>query len=131
MMGPVFLRLDEVLDLHREQVGLYGGSQGVRDMNMLLSALAMPAATFGDEYLHATIHEMAAAYMFHISSNHPFLDGNKRVALAAAIAFLAINDITLTAAGPAVLDLVMRLADGKATKSEIGVFLKAHTRPSG
>ena len=64
MMDPVFLKLDEVLALHREQIELYGGSAGVRDMNLLLSALAMPAATFGDAFLHGTLHEMAAASRF-------------------------------------------------------------------
>jgi death-on-curing protein len=126
-MGPVFLRLDEVLALHSEQIEFYGGSPGVRDMNLLLSALATPAATFGDAFLHSTVHEMAAACLFHLSANHPFVDGNKRVGLIAVIAFLALNDLVLTAAPPELEDLVMRVADGEATKADVAVFLQKHT----
>ena len=127
-MSPVFLRLDEVLALHREQIDLYGGAHGVRDVNLLLSALAMPAATFGNEFLHSTIQEMAAAYLFHISSNHPFVDGNKRAALISAIAFLAINDLALIADNDELEGLVMRVADGKASKSEAALFFEHSCR---
>ena len=127
-MHPVFLKLDEVLALHREQIGLYGGSAGIRDVNLLLSALAMPAATFGNAFLHGTLHEMAAAYLFRLSSNHPFVDGSKRIALISAIAFLGLNDLQLVADPNELEDLVMRVADGKSTKAEIAVFLQRNTK---
>ena len=79
-MSITFLTLDEVVHIHREQIELHGGSDGVRDIGLLESAIAMPAAGFGDEYLHKDIHEMAAAYLFHIVQNHPFIDGNGRTA---------------------------------------------------
>jgi death-on-curing protein len=89
---PTFLTLDEVLEIHQEQIEKYGGSAGLRDAGALESAIATPMATFAEEYLHATIPAMAAAYLFHITRNHPFLDGNKRVGANAAITFLRMND---------------------------------------
>jgi len=89
---PVFLSLDEILEIHAEQVERYGGSSGLRDAAGLESAVATPQATFGGEFLHASIPAMAAAYLFHICQNHPFIDGNKRTAANAAITFLLMND---------------------------------------
>lgn len=77
---PLFLTLDEVLEIHQQQIDLYGGSHGLRDPGALESAVATPQCTFGDEYLHTTIWEMAAAYLYHLVENHPFIDGNKRSA---------------------------------------------------
>jgi len=71
----------------------YGGSEGLRDAGLLHSAIAVPQASFGGNYLHAGLFEMAAAYLYHIVQNHPFVDGNKRTGAAAAIVFLAMNDI--------------------------------------
>jgi len=79
-MKVLFLRLDEVLFLHAEQIDRYGGIQGVRDLGLLESAIASPEASFDGKYFHGTVAEKAAAYLFHIAQNHPFLDGNKRAA---------------------------------------------------
>ena len=79
---PEFLTLDEVLALHADRIARYGGSEGIRDVGLLKSALAAPAATFDGGYLHPTLPEMAAAYLFHLVKNHPFVDGNERVGLA-------------------------------------------------
>jgi death on curing protein len=86
-----FLTVDEVLLLHEDQIDLYGGSHGIRDMGLLESAVATPQASFGGEYLHATLWEMAAAYAFHIAESQPFIDGNKRAALYSAVSFLGLN----------------------------------------
>src|SRR5512142_2760146 len=96
-MEVIFLQLDEILEIHRDQIMRYGGSSGIRDQGLLASALAMPHATFGQNYLHPDIPSMAAAYLFHIIMNHPFVDGNKRVAAVAAFIFLALNGYDLTA----------------------------------
>ena len=82
---PLFLTLEEVLSLHADQIDRYGGLPGLRDPGLLSSALAMPQASFSGKFLHATVHEMAAAYLFHLTQDHPFLDGNKRSGLAAAM----------------------------------------------
>ncbi|MDI6800525.1 MAG: type II toxin-antitoxin system death-on-curing family toxin [Thermodesulfovibrionales bacterium] len=80
----IFLTLAEVIDIHTDQIEKYGGSMGIRDKNLLYSAIAMPSASFYRTFLHSDIFEMAAAYVYHISQNHPFIDGNKRTALASA-----------------------------------------------
>src|SRR5205807_4774635 len=82
MKQPRFLVLEEVLRIHAHQIEQYGGSFGVRDAGLLLSAVAAPQASFAGGFLHGTPFEMAAAYLFHLARNHPFLDGNKRTALA-------------------------------------------------
>src|SRR5688572_4842287 len=92
-----FLTLDELVAIHRDQIERYGGSLGVRDWGLLKSAIAMPAATFGGQFLHTDIYEMAAAYLFHIVQNHPFIDGNKRVGAVAADVFLTLNRTRLEA----------------------------------
>jgi len=84
---PQFLKLQRVLQIHESQIESFGGSSGIRDLGLLKSALAMPQASFGGTYLHADLYEMAAAYLFHIVSNHPFLDGNKRTGTAVALFF--------------------------------------------
>jgi len=92
-----FLGLDEIINIHMDQIEQYGGSAGIRDIGLLQSAAAMPAAGFGEDYLHKDIFEMAAAYLFHITQNHPFIDGNKRTGIASAATFLGINGILLDA----------------------------------
>ena len=86
-----FLSVEDVLLLHADQVNLYGGDHGVRDPGLLESAVAQARASFGGEYLHTDILEMAAAYLYHIVQSHPFVDGNKRTGLIAALAFLDLN----------------------------------------
>lgn len=71
----------------------FGGSDGLRDANLLASTVAQPSATFGGSLLHEDLFAMAAAYLFHIVMNHPFIDGNKRTGLAAALVFLDINGL--------------------------------------
>ncbi|KAB2964260.1 MAG: type II toxin-antitoxin system death-on-curing family toxin [Thermoanaerobaculia bacterium] len=121
-----YLALDEVLALHAEQVRRFGGSPGLRDRALLESALAVPRATFDGEPLHPTVFEAAAAYLFHVARNHPFVDGNKRTALAAALVFLWLNGYRLECDDEALGDLVLGVASGKIPKSEIAVFLKRH-----
>jgi death-on-curing protein len=128
-VGLLFLRLAEVVAIHRDQISRYGGSTGVRDWGLLRSALAMPAATFGGRYLQSDICEMAAAYLFHIVSNHPFVDGNKRVGAVAADVFLTLNDLRLTATSDDYADLVLAVARGETSKSALAEFFRAHTVP--
>jgi death-on-curing protein len=94
---PDFLSLEDVLCLHADQVRLFGGHEGVRDLGLLESAIAQPQAMFGGEYLHHDIFEMAAAYVFHLVQNHPFCDGNKRTGVVAALVFLDFNGVEIDA----------------------------------
>ena len=127
-MEPIFLTLDEVLEIHEQQIELYGGSHGLRDAGALESAVATPQATFGGEYLHTTIPEMAAAYLFHLAQNHPFIDGNKRVGANAAIAFLLMNDVEPWFSEDALVELVLGVAQGQISKSEVAKFLAENSR---
>ena len=99
-------------------------------MGLLSSALAMPQASFGGVYLHTSLAEMAAAYLFHIAQNHPFVDGNKRAALAAALAFIWLNDRRLEAGEDELTELVMGIAAGRLSKADAAVFINGHVRPT-
>lgn len=126
-MTPVFLSLAEVLEIHRDQIERYGGHAGLRDLGLLQSALAMPAAALGGRYLHGDLVEMAAAYLFHIVQNHPFIDGNKRTGMVAAIVFLSLNGIELRADETQLEQLVIDVAKGKAGKSSVADFLRKNS----
>ena len=124
---PVFLEIDEVVEIHRDQIARYGGSQGLRDMELLQSALAMPQAGSGGQYFHADLFEMAGAYVFHIASNHPFIDGNKRVAAMAAFTFLKLNGLTMEPSSLAAFEeMVLAVASGAATKAPATSFFREH-----
>jgi death-on-curing protein len=123
-----FLSLDEVLALHADQIERYGGRPGVRDAGLLQSALGMPSATFEGRFLHDSLHEMAAAYLFHLVQNHPFVDGNKRVGLMALLIFLGLNAHWLEADPDDLERLVLGVASGRITKPEVAVFVRRHTR---
>jgi len=127
MLEPEFLTLDEVVAIHRDQIERYGGSLGVRDWGLLQSAIAMPSATFGGQFLHSDLCEMAAAYLFHIVQNHPFIDGNKRVGAMAADIFLALNEARLVADEVDYADLVLSVARGETSKSAAAEFFRAKT----
>ena len=119
-----FLGLQEVLEIHRDQVTRYGGTAGIRDLNLLKSALGMPGATFNGEFLHTDVYEMAAAYLFHLVKNHPFLDGNKRVGAVAALVFLTLNGHDFQAPEDNLAETVLAVARGEIGKSEVTVFLR-------
>lgn len=111
-MEPLFLTLDEVIEIHQEQIDLHGGSHGLRDPNGLESAVATPKVTFGGEYLHKSVPAMAAAYLFHIVKNHPFIDGNKRAGAKSAIVFLLLNDWEPVFTEDQLVDTTIAVASG-------------------
>ena len=125
-MEPRFLDLAEVLEIHVDQIERYGGTAGVRDLPLLLSALAMPTAGVRGVYVHGTLVEIAAAYLFHIAKNHAFVDENKRTALASALTFLDLNGITIEATADELVALVEDVVAGRVTKSESAVRLRDH-----
>lgn len=117
----VLLSIDQVLELHEELIRRYGGLLAIRDRGLLESALAMPGASFGGEYLHPTIPAMAAAYLFHLCRNHPFVDGNKRIALAAAGVFLELNGAQLAMTAEEKYDITVAVASGQCSKEQLTV----------
>ncbi len=128
MIEPVFLRLNEVIEIHTDQIKRYGGHSGIRDIELLKSAVAMPAIGFGDNYFHIDIYEMAAAYLYHIVRNHPFLDGNKRTGAVASLVFLLMNGIDINADEESFEKMVLSVAEGKLNKTGIVEFFRNATR---
>jgi death-on-curing protein len=128
-MEPVFLSLDEVLEIHEQQIKRYGGSPGLRDGGALESAIATPQVTFGGEFLHTSIPTMAAAYLFHLCQNHAFIDGNKRVGANAAITFLLMNNWEPTFDAEELTDLVLSVASSRLQKPDVVAIFEARCRP--
>jgi len=123
-MSPDFLTLEEVLEIHSTQLARFGGAAGVRDVGLLESALSQPQASFGGQYVHEDLFEMASAYLFHVVSNHPFVDGNKRAGLLSALVFLDINGIEVNDQGDTLYDLTIKVASGNSNKREISEVLR-------
>lgn len=111
MNEPVWLDAEIMIDVHAEQLALFGGPEGIRDLGMLESALGRPVNKFsyGEEDLAA----LAAAYAFGIARNHPFVDGNKRAAFAAIIVFLGLNDIAFAPPPAEATAIFLALAAGE------------------
>jgi len=120
-----FLGVEQVLSLHVDQIQTYGGADGVRDLGLLESACATPSASFEGAYLHGSVSEMAAAYLFHLAQNHPFVDGNKRVAAAATFMFLYSNGYELNCTEDELVELTLAVANGRRTKAEVAVMLSS------
>lgn len=124
-----FLTVEEVLLMQRHQIETYGGVHGLRDINLVESAVAMPYAMFDGHFLHKDIFEMAAAYLYHLVQNHPFVDGNKRVGALASYIFLYFNGIEFTAQPVDFTEMVYEVAQGRKTKQEITDFFRHHSTP--
>ena len=127
-MKPRFLTMGEVLLVLQDQIRRYGGSYGVRDPELLSSALAMPSASFEGKYLHHDLYEQAAAYAFHICQNHPFVDGNKRTALASALVFLSLNGMELEDPNEELYQLMVDVSSKGKGKADIAkTFNRLHS----
>ena len=125
-----YLSLGEIVDLHQALLEQTGGATGIRDLAMLESALAQPRATFGGTDLHPTLVQKAAALGFSLTLNHPFVDGNKRVAHAAMEVFLLLNGIDLNATIDEQERLMLDLADGRITREQLILWLENHVKPA-
>ena len=119
-----FLTLAEIIEIHNNQILLYGGEPGVRDFSLLSSAIAIPRSTFEGNYLYNDIFEMAAAYIYHICQNHPFIDGYKRVALVAGLIFLDLNNISIEDPNGELYRMMINVDSGKINKDKIKSILK-------
>ena len=121
------ISLQEVLQLHENSIRDYGGSSGIRDMNMLESALARPFQSFGNTEFYPTIFEKAAALLESIIKNHPFVDGNKRTGFLAVFALLYRNKFELLATKEAAYDFIINVASSQITFEEIILWLKENS----
>jgi len=123
---PRWLDIDIVLDFHAEQLSLFGGADGLRDRGLLESALARPINKFA--YGESDLSALAAAYGFGIARNHPFIDGNKRTALASMIVFLGLNRTDLDAPQEAATAIVLALAAGEITGDALARWIASHSK---
>lgn len=127
MNEPEWLNVDIVLDFHAEQLALFGGAEGVRDLGLIESALARPVNKFS--YGETDLAVPAAAYGSGIAKNHPFVDGNKGTALASMIVFLGLNELDLDAPQESATAIILSLAAGKITEEVLARWIAAHIRP--
>jgi death-on-curing protein len=125
---PDFLTVEDVLLLHEEQLARYGGGAGVRDPGALDSAVAMPRATFDGQFVHEDLFAMAAAYAFHLAQNQPFVDGNKRTGLAAALVFLDLNGVTIADPNSKLYTAMIELAEKRLDKDGLAALLRELAR---
>jgi death-on-curing protein len=123
-----FLTLSEILLILEDQIKNYGGIYGIRDINLLSSAIYMPESCFERKYLHETIPAMAAAYAFHICQNHPFIDGNKRVALVSSLVFLDINGYEFNCKDEILYNKILDVAKGEAKKDNLIKFYEKYSK---
>jgi len=123
-LSPTFLTLEETLLIHRDQIDRYGGDEGIRDVDVLRSALGMPQAGAGGEYFHGDLFEMAAAYLYHLVQNHAFVDGNKRVGTATAILFLDTNGVEISVDDDSLVALVLGVTTGHVSKADVAGFFR-------
>lgn len=119
-----FLSESVVLAIHEDQIRLYGGTYEIRDSAALDAALHMRKVQFEGQFLHTTIYQMAAAYGFHLSQNHPFLDGNKRTAGMVMFTFLRLNGLELSATEIDYYQVVMEVASGHMSKEQLAKWLQ-------
>lgn len=127
MTEPRWLELGIVLDFHAEQLALFGGADGMRDLGLLESALARPQNKYS--YGETDLAALAAAYGFGIARNHPFVDGNKRTALASIIVFLNLNRLDLDAPQEAATAIVLALAAGEIDEDVLARWIADNIRP--
>jgi death-on-curing protein len=122
---PVFLSVDDIIQLHQDALDADGGAEGLRDRALLESAVYAPQATFGGQWLVGDLFDMAATYLFHIARNHAFVDANKRTALLAALVFLGLNGRLLDRDDERLDDAVLAIANGTMIRQEAAEVLRA------
>ncbi len=128
---PLFLDVEDVVELHAAQLEIYGGASGLRERALLESAVAQPQASFGGKFTHEGLFAMAAAYIFHIVSNHPFVDGNKRAGVLSALVFLDVNGNSIERPCDALYDLTMSVAQGRIDKAAVAAELERIAKTTG
>lgn len=118
-----YLTLEEVLEMHDAFIEKFGGLKGIRNVNLLLSAIETPKATMFGEDLYPAVYNKAA-YLFHIVQNHPFNDANKRTGFGATYLFLRANGVPILLSDEVFENLVIEVAKGKVSKEEIARLLE-------
>ena len=119
-----FFTVEQVIEIHDAFLEDHGGLAGIQDKGLLISAVEMPKASMPVEYLHKTIYDKAAAYLFHIIQNHPFSNGNKRTGALTTILFLEENGKKIAFSDHDYEEFVVSVAQGQKYKEEIAYYLK-------
>jgi death on curing protein len=122
MSEPEWLDIDIVIDIHAEQLALFGGADGVRDRGLIESALGRPQHKFA--YEESDLAALAAAYAFGIAKNHPFVDGNKRTAFASMLVFLGLNGIDFDVPPQDATVMIMALAGGEVSEESLTRWIR-------
>lgn len=118
MNDPFHLTVEIVMEIHGEVINRFGGSDGLRDLTLLESAVAAPQASFGGESPYSDLIEVAGAYLFYLCRNQPFIDGIKRAALGACLVFLRLNGFKPDPDGPEWEELTLGVASGKLDRDQ-------------
>lgn len=119
------------MDIHRNQVANRGGQMGLKHEGILRACLSTPANKMGGTYAHQDLFEMAAAYLFHIIDQKPFLEGNRKVAALASLYFLYLHDYDVIAPPEDLLGLIQGIAEGKRTKMQAADFFRKNSMATG
>lgn len=122
----IFITIEQAVQFHAHVINHTGGSHGIRDIGLLISAIEMPKAMMFGEFLHPGVCDMAAAYLYHIVGNHPFIDGNKRTACVVMWTFLDVNGVDITYPND-FDDFVVGVAMGQYNKTDISEYLVSRT----
>ena len=126
---PVWLLTDAVIAMHKMLLAQNAdASADIRDFGLLESALGRPKNLFGDADTPVSVAQLAASYAFGIAKNHPFVDGNKRVALTASAVFLEINGLRLVGSEAEAVVVFENLASGDTTEDELAAWFEANTQ---
>lgn len=123
-----FLKKDTILTFHQDQLEHYGGKRGIRDEELLESALAQPQASIGGDYVHQDLFHMASAYGFYLCQNHPFYNGNKGTALIAMYTFLYVNGFQIFTDKKSLFAIMIDLVQGDVSKDELRDYLKQNSK---
>ena len=124
MNEPLWLGVESIVEMHAEQLAIFGGPSGIRDRGLLESACARPLNRWA--YGERDLATLSASYAYGLARNHPFIDGNKRIAFFAMVTFLLANDAPFRADPNEAADIILRLAAGELTESELADWIRAH-----
>ena len=121
-----YLTREQVIKLHQALIETSGGSSGIRDVGMLDSALKTPLQTFDENELFPSVLDKAVRLAFGLIKNHPFIDGNKRIGTHVMLIFLALNNIMLSYKDEELIDIILKVASGKANENDLYTWIKNH-----
>lgn len=124
----ISLTVDEIISLHKKLIKRTGGSDGIRDIGLLESAVYSAAASFGDSEIYSTAEEKASRLMFSLTNNHAFIDGNKRIGVLVMLMTLELNNVNLKFTQKELIDLGLSVADGTMKYDEILSFVQKHKK---